>query len=226
VKIILLHGWNQNKEIWGNIISKLSNYNTLAIDLPGFGKEKITSQDWNITEYAKWTRKKIAKLTKGNSDIVLIGHSFGGRIATKIASENPKWLKGLILSGSPSIYRPKISTKIKIYAYKMIKIFIPHWLKIRFLPIELKRAYLSGMDTIFRKVVIYDQTNSLNKINVPTLLIWGENDIEVPLHIPKEIATKIKKSDLKIISKVGHNSFIDNPDLFTGYVKKFIENIK
>lgn len=226
MKIILLHGWNQNKEIWNNIISKLSDYKTLAIDLPGFGNEKISNYNWGIPEYTKWAEKEIERLKDNEMNIILIGHSFGGRIATKIASENPKWLRGLVLSGSPSIYRPMASIKIKIFIYKILKSFIPHNIKLLFLPSELKQAYQKGMDIIFRKVVTYDQTDSVNKIDVPTLLIWGINDTEVPLHIPNEMTAKIKGSELKIIDNAGHNSFIDNPDLFTGYVKKFIEKIK
>lgn len=222
MKIILLHGWNQNKKIWGNILSKLSNFNTLAIDLPGFGAEKIIDNNWSIPEYADWVANKI----KDYKEVILIGHSFGGRIATKIASENPKWLKGLVLSGSPSIYRPKISTKIKIFIYKILKRLIPHKVKVQLLPIELKKAYQNGMDTIFRKVVTYDQTTSLNKINVPTLLIWGLNDTEVPLCISEEMTLKIKGSELKVIDNAGHNSFLDNPNLFYSYVKKFIESVK
>lgn len=225
MKLILLHGWNQNKNIWDTIISKLTNFSVIALDLPGFGIENLVNENWGVEEYSRWAVQKIEKLIRENEEVILLGHSFGGRIATKIASERPTWLHGLILSGSPSIYRPKLSTKMKINIFKLLKVFIPHFLKVKLLPKELKKAYLNGMDTIFRNVVTYDQTKALSKINVPTLLIWGVNDLEVPLHIPNEMTAKIKLSDLKIIDNAGHNSFIDNPDLFVGYVKKFIKKI-
>lgn len=225
MKIVLIHGWNQSKKIWDQIINNF-DFKTVAIDLPGFGNENLISKEWGVQEYTRWLKERIGKLKPNKNSIVLVGHSFGGRIATRIALENPRWLKAIVLSGSPSIYRPNTKTRVLISIYKLLKIFIPRKIKLIFLPKELKKAYVSGLDEIFRRVVTYDQTPSLSKISVPTLLIWGENDTEVPLHIPKEMNNKIKNCKLSIIENAGHNSFLDNPTLFIGYVKKFINEIK
>lgn len=222
MKLILLHGWSQNKEVWNTIISKISNYKTLAIDLPGFGEEKIINPNWGVSEYTDWVINKI----KNYKQVILIGHSFGGRIATEIASKRPKWLKGIVLSGSPSIYRPTFKIRLKILIFKMGKHILSNNLKESLLPIDLKNAVSKNLETTFRKVVIYDQTRQLKNINIPTLLIWGNYDKIVSIKIAGEIHGLVKNSELKIIASAGHNSFMDNPHLFSGYVKKFIEKIK
>lgn len=221
VKIIILHGWGQNTTLWQDLATKLGK-NALAFDLPGFGKEPIVDPDWGVPEYANWVIKKIEKY----KDIIIIGHSFGGRIATEIASKRPGWLKGLILSGSPSIYRPSLKTLVRIYLSKIIKLFVPKKILAKYLPNDIKNAISRGLEKTFRKAVVYDQTKNLTKIDVPTLLIWGENDDEAPLRIGYEIHHLVKNSELKVIDHVGHNSFQENPNLFYSYVKKFIENIK
>lgn len=220
MKIILLHGWGQDKSVWKNLVDKLGR-NSLCFDMPGFGKEKIVDSTWGVPEYTQWVIDKI----KNYDDVILIGHSFGGRITVEIASKNPKWLRGIILSGAPCVYKPSLKTKLKIAVFKIAKFLIPYNLRLRYFPRDLKNAIDRGLETTFRKVINYDQTNQLQKINIPSLLIWGQNDLSVPLNVANEINKSIKNSKLKIINNADHNSFLDNPNLFYGYVKKFIESI-
>lgn len=216
MKIIILHGWGHNGQLWQGLADKFQD--AISLDLPGFGTEPLVSDDWDIPDYAKWVEKRISKY----KDVILIGHSFGGRIAAEIASENPKYLKGLVLSGAPCIYRPSQKTKLKVKAYKSLKAFLPSDTRKRFYSGDLKNS--GKLEKIFRKVVIYDQTKQLQKINAPTLLIWGKNDDQVPVRIAEEIQHLIENSKLKIIEGSGHNTYLEKPDLFYGYVKNFISN--
>lgn len=217
MKIVILHGWGHNAELWQDLASRFGK-DAIAITMPGFGNEPLIKSDWGVPEYAKWVEKKISKY----KDVILIGHSFGGRVASEITSKQPKFLKALILSGAPCLYRPTLSLKLKIKSYKLIKHIIPTNFRKLFYSGDLKRA--GKLEKVFRKVVNYDQTEQLQKIKVPTLLIWGENDKDVPLRIAFEINSLIKNSELKIIENTGHNSYLENPNLFFGYVQNFISN--
>lgn len=217
MKIIILHGWGHNGQLWHSLANKFQD--AIALDMPGFGDEPLIENDWGIPEYAKWVDENISKYKQ----VVLLGHSFGGRVATEIASTNPKYLRGLILSGAPSIYRPSHKTKLKIKVYKASKTFLPPVMRRKFYSGDLK---ISGkLEKIFRKVVTYDQTRQLQKIKVPTLLIWGKNDDQVPVRIAEEIHHLIENSKLKIIEDSGHNTYLEKSDLFYGYVKNFISNL-
>jgi len=214
----MLHGWGHNGELWKSLAEKFGK-NAVSFDMPGFGNEPLVSSNWGVPEYASWVTKKINK----QKNVILIGHSFGGRVAAEIASKNPKWLKALVLSGAPCIYRPSLYIKFKIKLYKLFKILVPKNFRKLFYTGELKRA--GKLEKIFRKVVNYDQTEQLKKINSPTLLIWGENDKDVPLRIAKEINQLIKNSELKIIENAGHNSYKTHPNKFMRLAKRFLSNL-
>ncbi len=220
MNVVILHGWGHNGELWRSLAQKLGS-NADFFDMPGFGEEPLVSPDWGVPEYANWVRNKIDK----NTPTILLGHSFGGRIAAEIASKNPKWLKALILSGAPCLRRPSIAVRFKISAYKTLKHLTPAKMRQLFLSSDLKAAEQENLGLIFRNVVSYDQTKSLTNIKVPTLLIWGENDQEVPLKVAEEMQQLIKESCIKIVPNVGHNSYLQNPNLFFGYVQKFIKSL-
>lgn len=218
MSIVILHGWGQNGQTWAGLAEKLGSSAT-SIDLPGFGNEPMVADNWGIPEYATWVEKKI----KAKKDLVILGHSFGGRIAAEIAARKPVNLKGLVLSGAPCLYRPSLSTSAKIKIYKILKQFVPPSTRRMVYSRDLKEA--GKLEQIFRKTVVHDQTKQLKKIKVPTLIVWGNKDNEVPLAIGQEMHRLISKSELKIIEGAGHNSYFDKPELFFGYVKDFVSHL-
>ena len=210
-KLIILHGWRHDKSKWDGFIQYFEPNEVLVFDLPGFGEEKLIDSSWGIPEYSMWVKEKIEAL--GESNLILLGHSFGGRIAGYIASENPAWLKGLILYGSPLLYRPVATIRIKIKIAKLLK------------GLGFSKTNQDMMYPIFKRVVIFDETKLLPKITAPTLLLWGDNDTEAPIIIAKEAHALIPDSQLTIMQDVGHNAHLENQNLFYGIIKKFINDL-
>lgn len=204
--------------------SRFGAENFLVFDLPGFGKEPLVSRNWSIPDYAEWVERKLKGLNSGS--ITLLGHSFGGRIACYLASQNPEWLTGLILYGAPCLYRPSIGVRFRNFLAKTFG-FLPAVLKRVFgVNPEWREAKRSGYEEIFRNAVRFDQTELLKNIKSPTLLIWGELDAEVPLFIAREINQGIQSSVLQVLPGLGHNAHLENPNVFYGKIKKFVESIK
>lgn len=219
-RLVLLHGWGQDKRTWGSLQNSIGS-EAAAWDLPGFGEEKLVSNDWGVPEYAEWVEKKIKK--ENWVSVVLVGHSFGGRIAAEIASKNPKWLAGLVLYGAPCLYRPSWKIKMIKHLAKRMRWF--KLIKSLVVSRELIDADRVGLGRIFRKVVVYDQTKQLELIKVPTLVLWGEKDGAVPVEMAREMATLVDKSELEIIENGGHNVHLSNPVLFNGIVRRWYESI-
>jgi pimeloyl-ACP methyl ester carboxylesterase len=219
--LVVLHGWGQSKLSWNVFMRFFNEDNIFCPDLPGFGTQPLANDDWGVREYSTWVEDWIK--SKKLSNVIILGHSFGGRIGSYIASKNPTWLKGLILYGAPSLYRPSKTVSVVGYVSRLLKTFN---LNLFTYPnSELEYADKHGLGKVFRKSVIFDQTTLLPHIQVPTLLIWGERDTEVPVSIAQEMHTLIPTSTLIILENLGHNAHIENPTLFYGTSKTFISNL-
>lgn len=222
--VVILHGWGQSSKDWEVMKNMLENdFRVVHFDLPGFGIEPIVSHTWSIPEYSKWVEERVKKEINSEK-VTLLGHSFGGRISSHLASQDPHWLESLILYSSPSVYRPTIKTKLKILLAKLKNKIGLSWLKFHQNK-ELEEADKTNLGKIYRNVVPFDQTEGLKKIKIKTLIITGEKDSAVPFKISKEIRRLIENSEFKVIERVGHNAHKENPYLFYGLVKQFIQNI-
>jgi len=190
-----------------------------TIDLPGFGSEPLVSPEWGIPEYAKWAQSKVESLK--SKKVILVGHSFGGRIATYIASLNPEWLAQLILIGAPCLYMPSQKVRLLKRIAKVVKM-----LGLTSNPLslnsELTEADKKDMGEIYRRVVSYDQTEELKKIHIRTLILQGSADTYPSEEVCSAMHRLVQHSQYKVLPGVGHNIHLENPTLLYGIVRKFI----
>ena len=97
--LIFLHGWGSNLHVFDKLVSQINeDYTIYQIDLPGFGESEILDS-YTIEQYAEYIYLFCLKL--GIDKPILIGHSFGGRIAVKYSSLYS--VEKLILISSPGV---------------------------------------------------------------------------------------------------------------------------
>ena len=126
--ILLLHGWGQNiemmKPIGDNFCDK---FRITILDFPGFGQSDEPKEPWNIEKYVCLVEELASKL-KIKKPIV-IGHSFGGRVAIKFSSRNP--IEKLVLFGSPCIrIQENLSLSAPLFDKKNLSVFVQKYIKI------------------------------------------------------------------------------------------------
>jgi len=218
--VVFLHGWQSSVKVWVKILEKLGHNQVrlIALDMPGFGQSPIPKLAWGVGDYAELVKNFATKLELKN--IVLVGHSFGGRVAIKLVSKEPKLIKKLVLVDAAGFRNEKIQTKLKILAAKTAKpLFALPILK------RLKETALIAMGAkdyveagpmrqIFMKTINEDLTDFMHEITIPTLLIWGEKDEETPLAYGEIMNRLIPDSKLVVLAGAGHFSFLDEPDHF------------
>ena len=123
--LVVLHGWGGCLDSWKNFLTTLENENLhiLTFDLPGFGLSPKPEKAWQIKDYAKLVKNFIGiyNLKKIN----LLGHSFGGQIATQFAYDYPEELEKLFLVGAAAIRSKSTAFKnfLKIIAKATQKIW-------------------------------------------------------------------------------------------------------
>ncbi len=181
--ILFLHGWEQDKSSLLSIEKETQVFaNSVLIDLPGFGELSPLDRPYDIEEYLLYIKQLMKSLEIMPS--LIIGHSFGGKLATYYSSQVQE-IPLLLLA--PSIIPPAISNKNKVM--KKIKpffLFLKRHKMIKSLPsfylgsrdYQNSKGYLKG--TFVRMVHRYPY-KSLKDINAPIVIYISEDDHEIPV---------------------------------------------
>jgi pimeloyl-ACP methyl ester carboxylesterase len=187
VGILILHGWGSNKEIMKQaFINQLGNYRQTYLDLPGFGG---SSNDTILTteDYAYIVRLFIKAV--GLNPTVIIGHSFGGKVATLL---NPKYL--VLLSSAGIKIKKPWSIRLKIAIFKMLKPLGFNKIREFFVSADAKGMSHEMYET-FKNVVDEDFELAFKNYKGRALIFWGNDDTATPLYTGEKIASIIKNSN-------------------------------
>lgn len=224
---------------WGSEHSALSTFERVGreqhevfnLDLPGFGKSQEPPTPWGVEEYTQMLEEFVKEM--GIENPIVLGHSFGGRIAILYASRNP--VERLVLVDAAGVKpRRSLTQLISIYYYKFARWILPHIYKKDKAEelIEKMRSTRGSADyrnasPMMRKVMVKAVNSDLRRamplIQAPTLLLWGENDTATPMRDAHIMNKLIKNSTLVSFPGAGHFSFIDNPFQASAVVRRFIQ---
>ena len=221
---LILHGWGQSSTHWNKLVSLLpNNYRYVILDLPGFGNTQHLPSNPGIKEYSDFVLSFIHKLKLKN--ITLLGHSFGGQIATHLVVTHPKTFKHLILL-SPSTIRQKtkkLKLKVLIYhQFKFLKKIIPRFLSNPLIKQISSTDYYNSSPqhrSILKKIVNQNLAPSLKKILTPTTIIWGDQDKEIPYQ-GKFLAENVPQSQLIVLYGADHNPHLLKPEKLSSAIQQ------
>lgn len=234
-KILLLHGWGANIELFKGIINYLSNtYTVYALDMPGFGKTPEPKTPWCLDDYVDFVIKFIEKMKIDK--LSLLGHSFGGRVIIKLVNrEKLKFeVDKLVLVDSAGILPKNKKKTIKTRIYRTLKVIVGNNITKKVFPNaleNLKKKFGSEdyknatpiMRNILVKVVNEDLEPLLSSIKQSTLLIWGTNDTATPLSDAKIMEKLIPDAGIVEIKGAGHYSFLEQPQLVNAVLGSFLK---
>lgn len=230
--VIVMHGWGCKASTVDLLARAASGTGTTVynLDLPGFGASSEPEEVWGVEQYTALIEEFAKK--NGIKKPILIGHSFGGRLAIVFASRNE--VEKLILVDAAGI-KPRRSLKyyFKVYSFKTGKKLLPLLLgKNRAAKIIERWRGKAGssdyaqasskMRAIMSRVVNEDLTSLLAEIKAPTLLIWGEKDTATPLRDAREMERLIPDAGLVSYPEAGHYSFLDRPAQTIAVIENFI----
>ncbi|WOO88990.1 alpha/beta hydrolase [Mollicutes bacterium LVI A0078] len=225
--IIFLHGWGRTGDDFMPLIESLGdNYHMFAIDLPGHGLSEEPSGDLTLDGMAD-TVKQFIELNN-IEDPILVCHSFGARIAIKLAITGVVTNK-LIFTGGAGIEKKSIGFKIKVLNYKFMKLLVktPFYSQYRDdLFANSGSADYKNASPVMKKVmslaVSEDLSNVLTKINNQTLLYWGSADDATPLWHGEMMNERIENSTLIVKEGLTHYAFLESVDQFNQTVNQFL----
>ena len=241
IPIIFIHGLSDSWRSFERVLPSLpESVQAYAVTLRGHGDSSRPKEGYRFRDFA--ADIKIFMELKSIEKAVIAAHSMGCLVAQSFAVEYPELVKGLILIGSP--YRPSEKEELKAFGdFVMSSIEDP-------VPSEFVREFqestlVKPVPDDFLELIIEeslklparvwkaviesfmqdDLSRELNKINAPTLLIWGDKDSMFSRSDQGEQISVINNSKLIIYEGVGHGVHWEEPQRFVEDLSSFINKI-
>ncbi|HEX9153841.1 MAG TPA: alpha/beta hydrolase [Candidatus Saccharimonadales bacterium] len=229
--VVMLHGWADSSAGLKALCSSLNKkYDVIAVDLPGFGGTAAPQGAWGLDEYAAFVQHFLQKIGVGDA-YALIGHSNGGAMVIRgIANKSLQAEKVVLLasSGIRNVYKGR-NRFLRVMA-KTGKVFTAP------LPAAAKKKIRSkvyktiGSDMLvaehmqdtFKKVVTDDVLSDAVQLNMPVLLVYGEDDESTPVWYGQQFHELMVDSTLEILPHAGHFVHLDRPHDVQKAIEEFL----
>ena len=245
--IVFAHGLLWDHEMFTPQVEALkAEYRCIAFDFRGQGKSKVTKTGYDMGNLTLDTLELINLLADG--PVHFAGLSMGGFIGMRLAIEHSDKIKSLMLMETTADPEPEENKP------RYLKLcFVAKWLSIslianKIMAIMFSQSFLNDTNkqvlkaewknrlkklnrwTFTRSVYgvihrkgVYDR---LNKINTPTLILVGDEDVATVPEKSYRMHQVISGSRLKIIEKAGHTSSIEQPEAITNEILGFLNSVR
>jgi pimeloyl-ACP methyl ester carboxylesterase len=240
VPVLFVHGFPLSGRLWAPTAERLGESARLIIpDLRGMGQSEV-SDECSMTIYADDLAGLLDAVGE-TQPVVLVGLSMGGYVALEFFRRYRGRLRSLVLvdtraeADSPEAARDREKTAERVLregsqvvADVMVdKLFAPR------APSELRESWRgimtatppAGVAAALRAMRLRpDSTDTLGKIDVPTLIVVGEEDAITPPDCARQMHRAVGNAQLKIVPDSGHMTPVEQPDRFADILRKFIES--
>lgn len=214
-RVLALHGWARRGR---DFAGALEGIPAIAPDLPGFGASPAPAEVIGAGGYAEVVSDLLEEFERPP---VVLGHSFGGRVAVCLASSRPDRVGPLVLTGVPLLRSAPARRPSR--GYRLVRA-LNRWGIISDDRLEEERKRRGSADyraasgvmrDILVKMVNEEYSQELAGLRSEVLLVWGEEDAEVPVPIASEALRLMETSGvlarLEIVPGVGHHLPLEAP---------------
>ncbi len=243
--VILIHGLSGSMEDWKNVIPALAtDFHVVAFDLPGFGKSDKGSQDYSPTRYARLAHFLADRYFSGKN-YHIVGHSMGGAIALRFASQRPQRFQRLVLIDSAGILHPQVLTKFQAGSALERTSGTPRTRSLTELvsgklleeadrlpisPFDIVNSAL-GRDYVLQggpnsiaalKLAGEDFSDAIPAVTEPVLILWGDRDLTVPQRTGSVLAARMPHARLVIVDDAAHEPMQDQPEQTNTLIRRHL----
>jgi pimeloyl-ACP methyl ester carboxylesterase len=246
--VVFIHGLGGSWQNWlENIPAMAEGRRVVALDLPGFGRSEMPADPISITLFAKTVETLAQQLDLGH--IAVVGNSMGGFTAAEVAIRHPDRIERLVLVDAAGI---SIAEAGKV-AQRLGRLIVsgggqelgdptrilrrPGFIQLAFgavmrHPTRLKRDFLAeqltgmgapGFADSLQALLSYDFRDRLSDIQVPALVVQGEEDVLVPLGDAREFEKRIPHATSLMLADTGHVPMMERPATFNAALLEFLE---
>ena len=220
---MLLHGFLSSKEAFTAQIAYFSRfYRVTAFDFVGQGKSAPLAEAYSVDDYAAWTEEVLTLLDVRSP--LIIAHSFGCRVAIKMAKRGLVLPPKMVLTGPAGVVLPRgVRYRWRVRAYRFVKRFAPRFAERRFGSREY-RALPPMMKESYKKIVNEDLRKDAACILAEVLIIEGREDRVTPLNEAEAYLAVMKRAKITLMDG-GHFAFAEHPLAFNLLVEEFLQDV-
>jgi pimeloyl-ACP methyl ester carboxylesterase len=240
--LMLLHGYlGDGPSVWRHQIDGLaSDFTVVAWNAPGAGASSDPPETFGIDGYAECLAGLLDSLGLGPAHIM--GLSFGGALALAFQRRHQAWTKTLVLASAYAGWRgslgleaaeARLAQAIRLSQGspdELVETLLPTMFALPVSPddLEAHRAAMAAFHPVgFRAMAVAsaeDVSDVLSSIVVPTLLVYGDEDVRAPLEVAERLRASIDSSRLVVLEGAGHVCNVELPERFNAEVREFLSS--
>ncbi len=249
--VVFVHGLGGNWQNWlENIPHTAEGRRVVAMDLPGFGRSEMPREDISISGYARLVDSLCEQL--GLGAVAVVGNSMGGFIGAELAIAFPHRVERLVLASaaglsSTNLYRrptmtlARYTTALGAFSAARTRMIVsrprlrhsvlspvvrhPTRLAPDLLWEILQGVGRPGYIDALEALMSYDYRDRLPEIGCPTLVVWGEEDMLVPVRDADEYERLIPDARKVLFDDTGHVAMLERPIAFNRCLASFLEEM-
>ena len=242
--LVLLHGGlGLDSREWRHQLAGLSDeFTVVAWDMLGCGQSSDPPEGFQASDYVDCLAAFIETL--GLERPHVLGLSFGSGLALELYHSHPTLPRTLLLAsayaGWGGSLPPEVAEQRRQHVLRMVDLPPEQWAR-EWIPTLLTEAapaelveevatILSEFHPAVQRALLHafaeqDLREVLPRIEVPTLLLYGDKDVRSPLHVAEALQAQIPGSRLVVIPGVGHLSDMEAPERFNAEVRRFLREV-
>jgi len=224
--VVGLHGWGRDRR---DFHSALGAYPHLLVDLPGFGLSPPPPEAWGAADYASCIASVLDEHGSA-APAVIVGHSFGGRVAVCLAASRPDLVRGMVLCGVPLLRpataaRPRVTYRLGRTAHRMGLLSDRRFEAMRRAAGSDDYNAASGvMRAVLVRVVNESYEAQLRAAGCPVALLWGSADQAVPASTVEQARGLLTVPvTTEIVDGAGHDVHLQAPGRLRAMIEKVLD---
>lgn len=246
--IVFLHGLGGSWQNWlENLPRAAQERRAIAVDLPGFGTSPMPTADISVSLYARLVDELLEQL--GIESAVIVGNSMGGFVGAELCIQYPARVQRLVLAAACGISTTSLRRRPVLTAFSVAGVIssatlarsyhvvarprlrhpvlasvIRHPSRLRpdilfqIMPASNNPGFMPALESLLD----YDLTDRLGEIRCPTLLVWGREDILVPVADADEYERRIPDARKVVFDETGHMPMLERPGEFNDGLMSFV----
>lgn len=238
--VVLLHGYVGDRRTWRRQLEELSDeFTVVAWDAPGHGGSSDPPESFSLAGFADCLAAFVDALALGRPHVV--GLSFGGGLALELYRRHPTVARTLVLAGAYAGWAgslPADAVEHRLQQALRLSELPPERLVGELLPTLFSDSvprelvdefgavmagfHPAGLRANSRAFAQADVRDVLPRITVPTLLLYGSEDVRAPVSVGRGLHEAIPGSRLVVMEGVGHVSPVEAAERFNAEVRKFL----